>query len=197
MDSQRFQKQIEFMMEIDKLKQIFRQSLLTDGSRHENSAEHCWHLAVMTMFLYEYSQEKEIDCFHVVKMLLIHDLVEIDAGDTYCYDKTETKDQAEKEKKAADRIFNLLPEDQAKEFRTLWDEFEARISLASRFAHALDRFQPLLHNYQTQGRMWQVNGVKSSQVKARMEPIKDGAPRLWRFALDLIDDAVRKKMLDR
>jgi len=191
----RFKQQLRFIIEIDKLKRVVRQTILMDRSRRENDAEHSWHLAVMAMLLSEYAAENTIDLFRVIKMVLVHDLVEIDAGDTYCYDDEAIKDQLQREEKAADRIFNILPEDQSKEIRILWDEFNDRETPEARFAAALDRLQPLLHNYSTDGLMWKKNGIKSNQVISRNRPIEDGAPTLWEYAAGLIDDAVRKKFL--
>ena len=190
MDRQRLKRQIRFIREVDKLKRIERQTLLTDASRQENDAEHSWHLAVMALLLGEYSADSAIDLLHVVRMVLIHDLVEIDAGDTFCYDTAGYADKAERETAAADRLFNLLPPDQAAEFRALWDEFEAGDSPESRFANALDRLQPLMHNVLTAGRMWKRHGIVKSQVIQRNHRIADGAPDLWRFARELIDAAV-------
>jgi putative hydrolase of HD superfamily len=190
MDRQRLKRQIRFIREVDKLKRIERQTLLTDASRQENDAEHSWHLAVMALLLGEYSADSAIDLLHVVRMVLIHDLVEIDAGDTFCYDTAGYADKGERETAAAERIFNLLPPDQAAEFRALWDEFEAGDSPESRFANALDRLQPLMHNVLTAGRMWKKHGIVKSQVIERNRRIADGAPDLWRFARELIDAAV-------
>ena len=196
-DSQmnRLQQQIQFILEIDKLKKIYRQTFLTDQSRKENDAEHSWHIAVMAAVLSEYAAKKEIDLLHVLKMLLIHDLVEIDAGDTFCYDTAANSTKLKKESEAADRIFNLLPADQALEYRKLWDEFETRKSPEARFAAALDRFQPLIHNYHTQGGTWREHQIKRSQVIERNHPIKDGAPALWEHAARLIDAAVEDGFL--
>ena len=194
-DNARLQHQIEFILEIDRLKQVLRQTIMTDKSRRENSAEHSWHAALMTIVLSEYAENPQIDVFQVVKMLLIHDLVEIDVGDTYCYDINARKDQHERELQAAKRIFNLLPKDQARQLQLLWDEFEARQTLNSRFANALDRLQPLITNYYTHGKAWQEHGVKRHQVVARNCSIEDGAPELWRYALRLIEDAVRRGIL--
>ena len=191
----RFKQQIEFILEIDKLKHVLRQTILMDTSRKENSAEHSWHIALTVMILSEYAGDEGIDFFRVMKILLVHDLIEIDAGDTYCYDDRGRKDQAEREKAAADRIFNILPADQARVFRELWDEFEERKTPESRFANALDRVQPFLHNYFTRGHTWQENDIKSNQVKARMKPVNDGAPILWKYVSSLIDDAVKKGFL--
>jgi putative hydrolase of HD superfamily len=145
--------------------------------------------------LSEYARDADIDFFRVMKILLVHDLIEIDAGDTYCYDDQGRKDQAARERLAADRIFNLLPSDQAGIFRDLWDEFEGKKTPESRFANALDRVQPFLHNYFTRGQTWQENDIKSGQVKARMQPVDDGAPVLWKYVSALMDDAVNKGFL--
>ncbi|MGB5745502.1 MAG: HD domain-containing protein [Desulfobacterales bacterium] len=191
----RFKQQIEFILEVDKLKHVQRQTILMDKSRRENSAEHSWHIALTVMLLSEYARDTDIDFFRVMKILLVHDLIEIDAGDTYCYDDQGRKDQAAREKMAADRIFNILPQDQARTFRNLWDEFEERKTPESRFANALDRMQPFLHNYFTRGQTWQENDIKSAQVIARMKPVDDGAPLLWNYVSSLIEDAVKKGFL--
>ncbi|MBE9544065.1 MAG: HD domain-containing protein [Proteobacteria bacterium] len=191
----RFKQQIEFILEVDKLKHVLRQTILMDKSRRENSAEHSWHIALTVMVLSEYARDAGIDFFRVMKILLVHDLIEIDAGDTYCYDDQGRKDQGQREKLAADRIFNILPPDQAGTFRDLWDEFEERKTPESRFANALDRVQPLLHNYFTRGQTWQDNDIKSDQVKSRMQPVDDGAPALWNYVSSLISDAVKKGFL--
>ena len=191
----RLEKQIQFVIELDKLKRVLRQTILIDRSRQENAAEHSWQLAVMAILLHEYANEKEIDLLRVLKMALTHDLVEIDAGDTYCYDHRQREDQVEREQKAADRIFNLLPPDQGKEFRALWDEYEARNTKEARFAAALDKLQPLLHSYNTEGEMWKKNGVKSTQVLSVTQGIQEGSAVLWEYAANLINDAVKKGLL--
>lgn len=191
MDLDRLKKQLEFVLEIDKLKTVRRQTLLTDRSRQENSSEHSWHLALLAMVLSEYAKEK-IDLLQVLKIVLVHDLVEIDAGDTYCYDDDRLEDQKEREIKAADRIFNLLPSDQAEEFRGLWEEYEAQKTPESLFAAALDRLQPVMNNYHTQGETWKKNGIQLHQVIARNQKMGEGAPELWEQAKGLIDDAVAK-----
>ena len=193
--SPRLKKQIEFILEVDRLKHVLRQTILMDRSRRENSAEHSWHIALLVPVLAEYSTETDIDLLHVMKILVIHDLVEIDAGDTYCYDDTGRENQTQREEIAADRIFGLLPAGQAAEFRALWDEFEKRETAESRFANALDRVQPFLHNYFTDGQTWQENYINSSQVHERMRPVKDGAPDLWDYVDSLIADAVKKGIL--
>lgn len=191
----RFEQQIEFILEVDKLKHVQRRAILMDKSRRENSAEHSWHIALMVMVLSEYARDADIDFFRVIKILLIHDLVEIDAGDTYCHDDQGKKDQAEREKLAADRMFNILPPDQAEKFHDLWNEFEESKTRESRFANALDRVLPHLHNYFTGGQTWQENDIKSDQVRSQMRPVNDGAPMLWNYVSWLIDDAVKKGFL--
>lgn len=194
-DGKRFKSQIEFILEVDKLKKIMRRTMLMDRSRQENSAEHSWHIALIVLVLSEYVEADNLNLLRVIKLLLTHDLVEIDAGDTYCYDESGIQDQKERETRAADRIFNILPEDQAKSFRGLWDEYEDRRTPESRFANALDRFQPLLHNYYTQGHSWRQHGIQKKQVLARMQPVEEGASHLWDYVTALIDDAVEKGYL--
>lgn len=194
MDQEKLKKQIEFIVEIDKLKHIFRQTLLMNTERYENDAEHSWHLAIMTILLAEYSNEP-IDVLRVVKMVLVHDLVEIDAGDTFCYDEKGALDKAEREQRAADRIFAMLPSGQGGEMRALWEEFEAMQTSESRFAAALDRLQPLLHNYNTEGYAWQQHMVTSDKVLQRNAHIKDGSVSLWEYAENMIRDAVDKGYL--
>lgn len=193
--TERFKKQIAFIVEIDKLKQIYRRTILMDGTRTENDAEHSWHLAVIAILLSEYAAEKHLDLLRVLKMVLIHDLVEIDAGDTYLYDERAAQDKMAREQKAADRLFAMLPDDQAYEFRTLWEEFENRTTPEAKFAAALDRFQPLLHNYETQGKSWKIHGVTSEKVKQRGQHMREGAPTLWEYAQTLIQQSVDKGYL--
>jgi putative hydrolase of HD superfamily len=195
MDGERLKKQIEFIIEIDKLKSIVRQTLLTDSSRQENSAEHSWHLALMAFVLHEHANGEDIDIFRVIKMALIHDLVEIDAGDAYCYDASANEGKEEREREAADRIFGLLPPDQSEELHELWNELEARETPEARFAAALDRLQPLLNNYTTNGKMWLKHKIKRIQVIERNQPIEDGSSTLWEVAAGLIEDAVRRSLL--
>lgn len=191
----RLERQLEFVIEIDKLKEVLRRTILMDGSRRENSAEHSWHLAVMALTLSEYAKENDIDVLRVIKMLLIHDIVEIDAGDTYCYDDVAVGKQSAREKKAAERIFSILPSDQAEAFRNLWDEFGDGETAESRFANALDCFQPILHNYTTDGTIWKKHHIKRGQVIARNEHIRQSAPLIWKHIVRFVDDAVRKGML--
>lgn len=197
MTNQRLQQQIAFVVEIDRLKQVLRQTQLMDASRRENSAEHSWHLAMMVLVLAEYAPAG-VDVQHAMHQVLIHDLVEIDAGDTFCYDIAGHDDKAEREQRAADRIFGLLPtakdDLQSKlggdRLRQLWDEFEAQATPTARFAAALDRIQPLLHNWQTGGGTWKQHGICRAQVMQRMAPVETGAPELWPFVLEVVEDCV-------
>jgi putative hydrolase of HD superfamily len=190
MNIERFHQQLRFIEEIDRLKLVHRQTLLMDSSRQENSAEHSWHLAMMALLLHEYADTPELDLLHVVKLVLVHDLVEIDAGDTFCYDTEANLDKATREQLAASRLFGLLPTDQAAEFRALWEEFEAQATPAARFANVLDRLQPLLHNNRTQGGTWRIHNVTRDRVVERMRPIQTGAPTLWPFVNQVLDEAV-------
>lgn len=180
---ERLQQQMEFIHEVDKLKKIGRQSYLTDSSRKENDAEHSWHLALMAILLSEYAP-KEVDVLRVVSMVLIHDLVEIDAGDTYAYDTEGNKSKRQREEKAADRIFNILPKDQAKKVRDLWEEFEANETPEANFANALDRTQPIMLNHASQGKAWAEHGVALSQIMERNVNIPKGAPKLWDYTYE-------------
>jgi len=194
--AKRLQQQMDFIAEIDKVKHIIRQNYLTDATRKENDAEHSWHFALMASILVEYSAQP-IDVLRVIKMILIHDLVEIDAGDTYAYDEEAIKSQRDREVRAADRIFHILPSDQAAEYRQLWDEFEARITPEAKYAAALDRLHPLFLNYLSGGHSWKEHGIKKEQAIARNQHMKDGAPELWNFALQLIQEATERGMLQK
>ncbi|MBD2106402.1 HD domain-containing protein [Nodosilinea sp. FACHB-13] len=194
MTNQRLQQQIAFVVEIDRLKQVLRQTQLMDASRRENSAEHSWHLAMMALVLAEYAPA-EVDIQRAIHQVLIHDLVEIDAGDTFCYDAVGHDGKAEREQQAADRIFGLLPGAIAQDLRQIWDEFEAQATPTARFAASLDRIQPLLHNWQTQGGTWKQHGISRSQVMQRMAPVEKGAPELWPFVLEVIEESVAKGYL--
>ncbi len=185
----RLTQQIQFIIEIDQLKQVLRQTLLNDGSRRENSAEHSWHLAMMVIVLAEYAPQG-VDLFTAIKMVLIHDLVEIDAGDTFCYDVQGNESKAQREAQAALRLFGLLPAEQASELRSLWEEFEAQETPTAKFAAALDRIQPLLHNQQNKGGTWLIHNITGDQVMKRMAPVETGAPELWLFVQQVIEDCV-------
>jgi putative hydrolase of HD superfamily len=194
-DLDRLKNQLLFIQEIDKVKLILRQTVILDSSRRENDAEHSWHLAMMAMILQEHSAEP-VDLVKVIKMVLIHDLVEIDAGDTFAYDEVGARDKEERERKAADRIFYLLPDDQALEMDKLWTEFEDRKTPESRFAAALDRFQPLMHNYLTEGVAWKKHGIRKAQVVERNRHIAEGSPEIWNYAKAIIDESVEKGYLE-
>jgi len=194
MTGTQLESQIRFIIEIDKLKNILRQTKIMDGSRRENDSEHSWHLGVMAVLLSGYANEK-IDVLKVVKMVLIHDIVEIDAGDTFVYDRPLAHSPSEKEQKAAERIFNILPQDQTKEIMALWQEFEARETPESRFAAALDRLQPILCNIKNQGGAWKEHGITFERVIERNKHIAEGAPELWKYAEKIIRNAVSKGFL--
>jgi putative hydrolase of HD superfamily len=192
--NRRLMEQLAFILEVEKLKTVLRKTSLLDRSRVENDAEHTWQLALMAMVLSEHSREP-VDLLRVLKMLLIHDIVEIDAGDTFAYDSVGLASQVERELKAADRIFALLPDDQAKEFRALWDEFELKASNEARFANAMDRLQPLLHNFFTEGGTWRTNAVTSSDVDRRMAPIGIASATLGDLSSQLIALAIEQGIL--
>ncbi len=181
----RLEQQINFIMEVDKLKNIVRQNYLADGSRKEDDADHSWHLALMCAILSEHSNQK-IDMVKTMIMVLIHDLVEIDAGDTYAYDAEFNLSKQERELAAAERIFNLLPEDQAEEMRSLWDEFEANETPEAKFASTLDRVQPFLLNAASNGKSWKEHGVTFSQVMKRNEVTPDGSEALWNYQYEMM-----------
>lgn len=183
MDKSRIEKQFDFCLEIDKEKLIKRQTLLSNGVNKENDAEHAWHMALMCILLSEYANE-EIDLLKTISMILVHDIVEIDAGDTYAYDDNGKKTQREREEKAADRIFGLLPEDQQEKFRALWEEFEAGETAEARFAHTIDNVQPTMLNNATDGKMWAMRGVKLSQILERNKSTAEGSEELWNYSFN-------------
>lgn len=187
----RLEQQIHFLVEIDKLKSILRRSYLVNGERRENTAEHSWHLAMAALVLAEHANEP-VDMLRVLKMLVLHDVVEIDAGDTFLYDTAGNQDKAAREQAAADRIFGLLPPEQAAELRALWEEFDARHTPDARFAGAMDRLMPLLHNYHTNGRSWNEHHVTASQIKSRTHIIAEGSEALWEYGRSLLEDLVTK-----
>ncbi|HYJ79355.1 MAG TPA: HD domain-containing protein [Longimicrobiaceae bacterium] len=181
-------RRLRFVLELDRLKGVLRRTRLLDGSRHENSAEHSWHLALMAVLLAD-GAGPGVDLLRVLQMVLVHDVVEIDAGDTFCYDPGANLDRTGRERLAADRLFGLLPEPQGSGLRGVWEEFEAGESADARFAVALDRMQPLLLNFHSGGGSWREHGVTRAQVLARMAPIERGAPQLWPLVLRTIDQA--------
>lgn len=181
MDDNRLQKQMEFCRLIDAEKKIDRQTYLADATRKENDAEHAWHMAIMTLLLSEYSNEK-IDVLKTVSMLLIHDLVEIYAGDTYAYDEEAKKTQKERELAAANKLFGVLPKDQGQYLRGLWEEFEAWESAEAKFAHTMDNVQPTMLNHASDGKSWSEKKVKISQILGRNKRTKEGSEKLWEYA---------------
>ncbi|HEY1793681.1 MAG TPA: HD domain-containing protein [Opitutaceae bacterium] len=190
MIQERIEQQVRFILEVDKLKEIFRQTLCTQSRRAENDAEHSWHLCLAVIVLAEHANGGRLDVLRVLRMVIIHDLVEIDAGDTFAYDEAGRAGQHEREARAADRIFGLLPPDQASGFRALWDEFEAKATPEARFAAAIDRFQPMLLNCSTEGSSWKRHGVTADRVIARNSEIEKGSAALWAKAAAMIAQAV-------
>ncbi len=196
MNNDRFAQQIQFLLELDKLKNIYRQTLVLHEDRAENDAEHSFHLAMLCCILAEHANEP-VDVLHTMKMVLIHDVVEIDAGDTYCYDAKGNEDKAQREQAAADRLFALLPEDQEAEYRGLWEEFEAKETPESKFANALDRIQPMLLNYKKGGISWMKHGVSEEQVRNRNIPtVSAGSETIGEFAREIIAAAKAEGMLE-
>lgn len=209
MDITRLEAQLAFLMEADKLKNMYRQTYtrvddlppMPEGSnvakpypRKENDAEHSFSLALFTAILAEYSNEP-IDVFKTMKMVLVHDIVEIDAGDTYCYDDAGNATKADREKRAADRLFGLLPKEQETEFRGLWEEFEERKTPEARFAAVMDRIQPLLLNFSRDGISWKEHGIHLSQVQNRNKLVADGSQTLSDYIFALLDDANKRGIL--
>lgn len=188
---ERLKKQLDFLLEIDREKQIFRQTHILGGSRRENDAEHAWHMAIMAFVLQEYANE-EIDVLKVIQMVLMHDLVEIYAGDTYAYDEQAKKSQRERELAAADRIYGMLPEDQGRAYRKLWDEFEAKETAEAKFARMLDNYQPLSLNHANQGGDWRAHDVARSQVEKRNEISHEGSETIGKVIADIIEENVKK-----
>lgn len=189
-------KQIEFIKEIDKIKYIQRRTKLFNSNRHENDAEHSWHLAMIVLVLSEHADHK-IDVLKVLKMVLIHDIVEIDAGDTFIYDQNKNHDNTEEELKAAKRIFGILPLNQGAEFLQIWTEFEEGISNEAKFARSMDRLEPLLQNTSNDGGTWKEFGVNYQTVYDKKKVIKEGSAGLWTYAEKLIDESVQKGILEK
>ena len=181
--NERIKKQFDFILEADKEKKIERQTYISDASRHENDAEHAWHMALMTILLSELSNEK-IDVLKTVTMILFHDIVEVDAGDTYCYDPTARATQSEREKAAAERLYGLLPEDQGQKLKALWEEFEECKTPEARFARTMDNIQPLMLNAATDGRSWKEHSVRIGQIMERNKRTKEGSQVLWEHAYE-------------
>ncbi len=194
MQTNNLSKQVHFIHEIDKLKYIQRKTKLFNSDRHENDAEHSWHLAMMTIVLAEHS-DKPIDVLKVLKMVLIHDIVEIDAGDTFIYDTVKNHTNTDQELMAAKRIFGLLPDEQAAEFIAIWEEFEAGITDEAKFAKSMDRFEPLLQNTSNNGGTWVEYNVGYQKVYDKKKSIKDGSASIWAYAENLINESVDKGIL--
>jgi putative hydrolase of HD superfamily len=193
--NERFERQLAFIIEADRLKEIQRRSYLISGARVENSAEHSWHLALNALILGEYANTG-LDTFRVLRMLLIHDLVEIDAGDTFCYDAAGNATKAAREQAAADRLFGLLPPDQGADLRALWEEFEAGVTPEARFAVAMDRLMPVLHNLRNHGRGWREHVVNAEQVLTRNALIGEGSEKLWAWVKGELDRAFADGLLE-
>jgi 5'-deoxynucleotidase YfbR-like HD superfamily hydrolase len=182
----RLTRQIAFLLEADRLKAVLRRTPLVSAGRLENSAEHSWHLLLAALVMREHAA-RDIDLWHVCELLIVHDLVEIDAGDTFAYDVEGQKTKVAREQAAADRLFGLLPPDQADRFRQLWEEFEAHETPASRFGNALDRFQPLLLNAHADGGSWRLHSLSRAQVLERMAPVEGAMPDVWPAVLAIVD----------
>jgi putative hydrolase of HD superfamily len=196
MASNRLEQQMAFIVEIDKLKRVDRQTLIVDGTRPENSAEHSWHIALMALLMVEHiDQGSDIDLLKVVKMLLVHDIIEIDAGDVFAYDEDEERE--EREKKAGRRIFGLLPKDQAEELYQLWREFEERQTPEARYAASLDRLLPLVQNYLTGGYTWVKYHIPEEKVRKRNQVIIESSRNLWEYAQTIIDQAKEKGYFEK
>ncbi|MBN8825847.1 MULTISPECIES: HD family hydrolase [unclassified Spirosoma] len=196
METTNLLRQIEFIKEVDKLKYIVRKTKLFNSDRNENDAEHSWHLALMAIVLVEHANFP-VDLLKVIKMLLIHDLVEIDAGDTFIYDTQKSHDNTAEEREAAKRIFGLLPDEQATELITIWEEFEEQQTNEAKFARAMDRLEPLLQNTSNQGGTWTEFGVRYNQVYAKKKVIEQGSTQIWQYAEQLINDSVEKGILKK
>jgi len=185
-----FRKRIEFLIEIDKIKQIFRRTKLFDQSRVENDAEHSWHLAMMAITFSDYANE-EVDLLRVIKMVLIHDIVEIDAGDYIVY-TNKGNEKKQKEVEGANRIFNILPKELANELLSLWFEFEKNETPDAKFANAIDRLEPIMQNYYSKGEAWIKHNIKADQIRKVNKKIEKGSKKLWEYTLSLVDQTVEK-----
>ena len=187
----RLEKQMEFLLKLDQMKEVVRQTYLADGSRKENDAEHSWHMAVMTAVLAEYANEP-IDVGHTVLLTLVHDIIEVDAGDTYAYDAAGNATKRERELKAAEHLYGMLPADQGAYFRALWDEFEAMETPEAKFANAMDKIQPVLLTDRANGKSWKEHGVQIGQVLKRNARTHEGSEALWQYTKDLLEKNLEK-----
>ncbi|MBQ4604839.1 MAG: HD domain-containing protein [Clostridia bacterium] len=194
MKSEKIKKQIEFIITIDEMKNVLRRNLVSDASRRENDAEHSWHLAVMAMILEEYSADK-VDISKVLKIALVHDLVEVYAGDTFAYDVKGNEDKLDREIMAAEKLFRMLKDGQGDEIRALWDEFEAKETPESKYANAIDRLQPLILNYLTNGHTWKLGDVHAPQILQRMDIIRTATPELWHIVEGIISTSIEAGLL--
>ncbi len=196
MKNERLLKDIAFIVELDKMKSILRQTSIIGEDRREDDAQHSWHISLMAMVLSEYTDEK-VDLLKVIKMLLIHDLVEIFAGDTFCYDEVGNADKREREVEAAEKIFGMLEEDKAKDLRSLWDEFEEIETTEAKFATAMDRLQPMLSNYNNNGGTWKKFDISQADIYKRISPVKESSDELWKFVEYMIEDAFEKGLISK
>ena len=195
--TEKLKQQLQFLTEVDKMKNVFRQTLIADKSREENDAEHSWHFALMAMTLFEYAGFDGVNMDRVIRMALVHDLIEIYAGDTFAYDVKGNESKEAREKEAADKLFSLLPDKQAAEYRSLWEEFDRMETLDARYASAVDRFQPFLSNYLTEGHTWVKHGVTADQVYQRMDPVRTALPEVWEFIENVIRESCEKGYIKR
>ena len=196
--TEKLKAQLKFLVEIDEMKRVLRRNLIADGSRRENDAEHSWHFALAAMVLKEYAHSDKINFDRVVKMALVHDLVEVYAGDTFAYDKKGYEDKQKREKEAADKLFSILKDGQGEDLRRLWEEFEKNATDEAKYANSLDRFMPILMNYNTEGHTWRLrDDITSESVYKRMEPIKTGMPMLWDTVCEMIEECIKLGYLKR
>jgi putative hydrolases of HD superfamily len=187
---------LDFLLEIEKLKKIIRRTYISDGSRNENTAEHSWHVSMMAMTLWEhYELKQEVDLFKSIKMLLLHDIVEIDAGDTYAFDDSGYEDKKKRENLAADRLYGLLPEEIASDYRRTWDEYEEGKTPEAVFAHIIDHIQPLMLNISTSGVSWKEHGIHSEQVLNRNSWIEKVSPAIYNQVKEWVDKGIEKGWL--
>ncbi|RED54700.1 HD domain-containing protein [Cohnella lupini] len=193
--NERLSSQVAFLVEIDKLKSVLRKTFIMDRSRLENTAEHSWHVSLLAVVLLEHANDPSLDLNRVICMLLLHDIVEIDAGDTFAYDTEGYLDKEERENAAARRLFGMLPDDQQGEWMELWREFEDGVTHESKYAAALDRLQPVIHNYYTGGVSWRNNGIVRSQVLKRLAPVKEVSETLWQFTNDILQRSIDQGIL--
>lgn len=197
MNQQHFRQQMAFLAEIDKMKSVYRQTILINQSRRETDAEHSWHLAMMAMTLFEHNRNPQVDLSRVIRMGLVHDLVEIYAGDTFAYDTEGNRTKAGREQEAADRLFAMLPPEQGREYRALWEEFDAEETPDARYATAMDRLQPFLNNYMTEGHTWKLNHVTESKVRGRVGIIETAVPEIWPAVDAMVRECVERGWLAR